>query len=69
MRISETAIHDVVSVEVFDVPLIHDFSGKLTATKDIHIKTRDGSEIVLFCYMGALCDQVDSASTRSENAQ
>jgi hypothetical protein len=52
---SLTHIHGVASVEVFDVPM-ETLDGKLTVTKDIHIKTRDGSEIVIFCYVGPVDD-------------
>jgi hypothetical protein len=54
---TETNVHDVVSAEIFDVPLGHNLiDGELTYTKDIHIKMRNGSEIVFFCYMGPVKD-------------
>jgi hypothetical protein len=54
---STTTIENVESVQIFDSPLLPDFDGDLTFTRDVRIKTRDGSEIAIFCFMGKVKNQ------------
>jgi len=50
-------ISDCESVQVYDIPHGHTLDDKLTTRKEVHVKTRDGAETLLFCYMGPVENQ------------
>ena len=52
MNLLSSDIHGVASVEVYDQP--REMYGTPQLRKDIYINLKDGSEIVIYCYMGAI---------------
>lgn len=47
-------IHNVESVQVFDVPMPGHAPGEVRASKDVYIKLKGGAEIILYCYLGVI---------------